>query len=354
MFCTLCGTNLGDQARFCAVCGSRVGGPAPYVEPEVIKATPMPAGRAAINEALKVATAAEVAGTCGWCRAPFEAGARNCSRCGTEVGLATIGTRSGWIELPGRKDMSKIQIGDSFCQITGSYVPVADFNLVKDDWVHFWHHVLLWKEPGVEIFTTSSSGEWKRMFGGRPLIRSVAKGPGHIAFSQDTPGELVSVPLSPGQGVDVRENLFLAATYYVRIDCFIANIWYMTGSGGALKTHHPIGELMDRFCAEDEPGLLLLHAAGNVFVRHLRAAETILIKPRSLIFKDPDVKMNLHIEDSGPTDVPGSKPVVSRHIWLRLTGPGRVAVQSVFSRHDDIFGTIVLSSGTTERNWHRR
>ena len=94
---------------------------------------------------------------------------------------------------------------------------------------------------------------------------------------------------------------------------------------------------------QGNPGLLLLHAAGNVFVRELGQGETILIKPRSLIFKDPTVQMHLHFEDAGSVQssfLLFSMPVMSRHMWLRLIGPGRVAVQSVFHRHDDIFGNL--------------
>ena len=40
------------------------------------------------------------------------------------------------IELPGRKDMAKIQFGNSFCQIEGQYVPVADMNLAPEDSVY--------------------------------------------------------------------------------------------------------------------------------------------------------------------------------------------------------------------------
>jgi len=50
---------------------------------------------------------------------------------------------------------------------------------------------------------------------------------------------------------------------------------------------------MDRFYAQQQPGLLLLHAAGNSFERTLAPGETILIKPNSLLFKDSTVAMQL-------------------------------------------------------------
>ena len=72
---------------------------------------------------------------------------------------------------------------------------------------------------------------------------------------------------------------------------------------------------------------VLLHAAGNVFVRTLGEGETILIKPTALVFKDPTVQMHLHFERPGMTFM-GWGSWANRYTWLRLIGPGRVAVQS--------------------------
>lgn len=363
MFCTQCGTNLSDQARFCTGCGAQTAtaaAPAPPVyatpaAPEVVRATPVPARGAPIREAPEEAARMATAGNCNWCGAPFAAGASSCGSCGAVLKTATVGAHSGWVELPGRKDMAKLQFGNSFCQIEGAYVPVADFNLAPGDSVYFAHHVLLWKEQNVGITNMSMKGGWKRLFAGLPLIMTQAQGPGHIAFSQDTPGELIALPIHPGQAVDVKEHLFLTATGNVSYDWFSTGIWYTTRSGDETETHYPLGMFMDRFQALGNPGLLLLHAAGNVFVRQLGEGETILVKPRSLIFKDPTVQMHLHFEDAG--SVQGgflifSMPLISRHMWLRLIGPGRVAVQSVFHRHDNIFGNLTSTSGATRRSWY--
>jgi uncharacterized protein (AIM24 family) len=360
MFCTQCGTQLSDQAQFCTGCGTRVGrAPAPQAPAapiEVIRATPIPTHAAPQREIVdEQDVPMQNAGVCDWCGAPFQAGASSCSRCGAVLKAASIGADSGWVELPGRKDMAKLQFGNSFCQIEGAYVPVADFNLAGQDSVYFAHHVLLWKEQNVNITNMSMKGGWKRLFAGLPLIMTQAQGPGHIAFSQDTPGELVALPVHPGQEVDVKEHLFLVATGNVSYDWFSTGIWYTTQSGDETETHYPLGMFMDRFQAAGTPGLLLLHAAGNVFVRQLGDGETILIKPRALIFKDPSVQMHLHFEDSGSLQNAFSffsSSMTSRHMWLRLRGPGRVAVQSVFHRHDDIFGNLTGTSGATHRRWY--
>lgn len=363
MFCTQCGTKLSGQANFCTSCGtplrtSSAAQPPAYSTPsapEVIRATPVPPRGAPVIDPPEEAPPMEVAGVCDWCGTPFPAGASSCTGCGAILKKAAISTESGWVELPGRRDMAKIQFGNSFCQIEGAYVPVADFSLAPGDSVYFAHHVLLWKEQGVGISNMPMKGGWKRIFAGLPLIMTQAHGPGHIAFSHDTPGELIALPIHPGQSVDVKEHLFLTATGNVAYDWFSTGIWYTTQSGDESETHYPLGMFMDQFQAQGTPGLLLLHAAGNVFVRQLGPGETILIKPASLIFKDPGVQMHLHLEDSGSLQnsfMIFSFPVYSRHMWLRLVGPGRVAVQSVFHRHDKIYGNLTSTSGATHRSWY--
>ena len=246
--------------------------------------------------------------------------------------------------------MAKLQFGNSFCQIEGNYVPVADMNLASGDGVYFSHHVLLWKDSRITIGAMPLKGAWTRLFAGMPLVMTQAMGPGHIAFSKDDPGELIAMPLQPGEAIDVREHLFLAATLNVTYDWFATNVWFTTKSGDDTETHYPVGMNMDRFCAPNQPGLLLLHAGGNVFVRSLGPSETILVKPTALIFKDPGVGMQLHFERPA-TGFSAWGAWGSRYLWLRLSGPGRVAIQSVFERIEGESRNITNYSYATEYDW---
>lgn len=348
MFCTSCGAKISDAANFCGSCGSQVkraAAPAPEPPPPPpVPSAPQP----------PQTHRAGPKGTCPWCGASFEGSQLSCPRCGATVDAPPVSTASGWEKLPGRKDMAKLQFGDSLCQIEGKYVPVADVKLAGSDSVYFTHHVLLWKDPQVNITPMSLTGAWKRMFAGMPLIMTEAHGPGHIAFSRDDPGEMIALPIQPGQSVDVREHLFMFATNKVAYDWFTTNIWYTTQTGSGddaeQETHHPVGMLMDRFHAPESPGLLILHAAGNVFVRELAANQTILVKPTALIFKDPTVQMQLHFEHPH-TGFSLWGSWANRYLWLRLWGPGRVAVQSVFDRMEGENSNITSCSSATEQRW---
>src|SRR5579859_308036 len=254
--------------------------------------------------------------TCPWCTTVSDGTQLSCPGCGISIDVRQVVTDSGWIELPGRKDMTKVQFGNSYCQIEGSYVPVADMALAPEDSVYFAHHVLLWMDPQVKIGTMSLKNGWKRMLAGMPLIMTQAQGPGHIAFSRDAPGELIALPIQQGQVIDVREHLFLVATSHVAYDWFQTGVWFSTKNGDETETHYPLGAFMDRFSSPQAPGLLLLHGAGNAFVRTLKPNQTILIKPTALLFKDPSVRMQLHFEYPNGTWSPwGSWG--QRYLWLR-------------------------------------
>ena len=352
MFCVKCGARLGDGANFCGSCGGHVkqaAAPPPPVQaapppPRVPEATQRPLADEAVRPTGGSST------KCSWCGTVVDATQANCPRCGASMGMPTQVARSGWAQLPPRKDMAKLQFGNSFCQIEGTYVPVADMNLAAEDGVYFAHHVLLWKDPQINITTMSLKGAWKRMFAGMPLVMTQAQGPGHIAFSKDDPGELVALPLQPGETIDVREHLFLAATANVQYDWFATNICLQTRNGDDTETHYPLGMYMDKFFAPQTPGLLLLHAGGNVFVRELGHGQHILVKPTALIFKDPSVEMRLHFEHPSAL-FSGWGYWSNRYVWLLLTGPGRVAIQSVFEPVEGEARNMTGCSYATETRW---
>ncbi|MFN7974168.1 MAG: AIM24 family protein [Acidobacteriota bacterium] len=292
---------------------------------------------------------------CAWCETSSVGEAIfSCPSCGAPVDIKRVVDGSGWSELPAINDMAHLELGKSSCQIEGNYVPVADLNLAAGDGVYFTHHVLLWRDPSVKVTTMSLKGGWKRLFAGLPLIMTQAHGPGHIAFSHDHPGEMVALPLQAGHTIDVREHVLILATSNVAYDWFQTNVWFTTRSGNERETHYPIGMFMDRFKAGKDPGLVLIHGAGNVFIRKLDKGESILVKPTALLYKDTTVQMQLHFEHPASKSGGGSwlwRSWGNRYLWLRLKGPGRVAVQSAYKHMHDPGYTMVQSSPSTAHQW---
>jgi uncharacterized protein (AIM24 family) len=188
------------------------------------------------------------------------------------------------------------------------------------------------------------------MMSGLPLIMVQAHGPGRIALSGDRPGEVVALPLMPGRQIWTREHRFLTATGAIAYTWQQTGIWYTTGSGDDKETHYPLGQFGDIFTAQQTPGLLLLHAPGNTFLRDLAPGETVLVQPGALLYRDVSVTAHLHLEyPQGAPTLSWRRAFSQRTVWLRLVGPGRVAVSSVFGHTSSL--RINQHSPATSRQW---
>jgi uncharacterized protein (AIM24 family) len=290
---------------------------------------------------------------CRYCRQPSERNAPTCPMCGAPVDITAAVTLSGWTRQPPVRDMAHIQFGQSRCQIAGTLVPTAEFTLAQGDWLYFSHHTLLWSHPATQLQQMSMRGAWKRMFAGLPLVMMTAAGPGRIALSDNHAGDIVVLPLHPGQQVWVREHRFLCATGNVGYDWQSTGVWYQTirrtRDGTETETHYPMGPYGDIFAAAGLPGLVLLHSPGNTFVRDLSPGETLLTQPSALLYRDVSVGVHMHMEYPR-TGFRFWRSFDYRTIWIRLVGPGRVAVASIFERPERP-EPIDRSSYATTRRW---
>ena len=293
-----------------------------------------------------------VSARCQWCGNVFTevSALANCPRCGAPLRVAARRDDGGWTELPPVADMARIQFGTSSVQIEGHSVPVADFKLGSGNHIYFSHHYLLWRDDQVLMGQMSLRGGMTRMFAGLPIFMLEAHGPGRMALSRDEPGETVAVPLNPGQAVHVLEHKFLAATGQVSYDWTDLGIFFLVRKGNNSDDQeyvYPVGRYIDVFRCEKEPGLLLLHCSGNCFLRTLASDETLLVKPRSLIYCDVTVHLGLHFEYPRHAGM-----LRRRHIWLRLKGPGRVAIQSCYEGIEmENSPKIIEPFGSTSRAW---
>lgn len=258
---------------------------------------------------------------CQWCQSMNPTGATACRACGAPLDVRNLVSESGWREAPRIRDMTEIGFNGSTCQVEGDVVPVAEINLGQGDAVFFEHHVMLWKDERVPLSLLPLSGGIARAFSGMPFLISVAQGPGRIAFSRDATGELVVLPLHPGMELDAREHAFLLCSHqiqysFVRIKG-LANIIF----GGQ-------GMYMDRFVTANTPGLLILHGYGNVFERRLAQGESIMVEPGAFLYKDSTVSMDVEFQRLGTGLFGGTTMSMAR-----LTGPGRVGIQSMYVHH---------------------
>jgi hypothetical protein len=81
---------------------------------------------------------------CRYCRQASDPGqAVSCPWCGAPIDGRLKVSESGWMEQPTIPSMTRLSCGKINCQITGSYVPAAEFALPADEWIYFSSQVLL-------------------------------------------------------------------------------------------------------------------------------------------------------------------------------------------------------------------
>jgi uncharacterized protein (AIM24 family) len=77
------------------------------------------------------------------------------------------------------------------------------------------------------------------------------------------------------------------------------------------------------------PGLLVLHGYGNVFERLLAPGESIQVEPGSMLYKDASVSLEAEKIKLSSGFFGGNSMYLAR-----LTGPGRVGIQSMYHHHE--------------------
>jgi uncharacterized protein (AIM24 family) len=204
-------------------------------------------------------------------------------------------------------------------RVQGELVPMLHIRLDGSVPVYFEHHVVLWKDPALDIGMKAVKGAFRRMVAGMPVFMTEARGPGEIAFSRDGAGHVFPLHLGAGEAIQVREHQFLAAT---------GNIEYgfsrVKGIGSMLFGSS--GFFMDRFSGSQHEGVVWLHGYGNVFEKLLGPGEQIDVEPGGWIYRDDGVRMEQKVYGLRTGIFGGSGNLV----FNRFTGPGRVGIQSMY------------------------
>ncbi|MDQ1531801.1 MAG: hypothetical protein QOE37_1906, partial [Microbacteriaceae bacterium] len=279
--------------------------------------------------------------SCPYCRQTGRLGPRGeCLSCGAHARVQEIVSDSGWEELPGAEDLAHIQIGRSSVQIAGDFVPIAEFSLHDGDAIWFPHHKLTYAEEQVQLGKhADGNGFLNRARAGMTVSLLSARGPGRIALSDNHMGEIVALPVDDGHGYWVRDHVFLAATPTIAYRPHKNNLWLKfrkdSGNETEYEVEYPLGRYDELFRAQGGPGLLLLHSPGNTMFRDLEAGQTIRIPPQALLYRDLSVTPFLVAEYPSTVGWRSwfmTQSYENRHLWLSLTGPGRVAISSKYEK----------------------
>ena len=204
-------------------------------------------------------------------------------------------------------------------RIEGELVPALHLSLSGEVPILHEHHVLLWKQPQVDITIAKLGGigkSLKRMVAGMPIFFTQASGRGEFAVSRDTPGQLVVLPLEAGQEILAREHAFLAS----------ANADYTFERAGGIGSmlFGSQGFFIDRFTGLPGGAALFLHAHGNAQEFVLGPGEVIDVEPGAWLYRDKSVGYTQQVFGLKTGMFSGGGNLV----WNRFTGPGRVGIQS--------------------------
>jgi uncharacterized protein (AIM24 family) len=298
MICPRCQSQVADGVKFCGVCGSPIQAnqtPPPQAQPQSQYGAPAQGAYIPPNQ--------------------YEEYSSN-QAFGNAVPRAELHNPKG-----------PLHVADMSITVDGALVPVVDVMLGNQLSIYFEHHILLWKHPGVQIGFMSMRGLAKRFFAGLQVFMTQAQGPGNIAFSRDSVGQIVALRLQPSQMVEVREHQFLFATSNLDY-----NFTFVQGAANILFSR--TGLFIDQFTCRGGEGMLILHGYGNVFEKMLAPGETLDVEPGAWLWKDPSVQMTVTTvagsqRGGGILGAIGGLVAGASIILNRFTGPGRLGIQSM-------------------------
>jgi uncharacterized protein (AIM24 family) len=218
-------------------------------------------------------------------------------------------------------------------RIEGQLVPVLHLALDGSLPVFFEHHVILWKQPQVDVGVKKLKGAFKRVISGMPIFMTEARNSGQIAFSRDSSGQIVTLNLPNGGGVLVREHQFLAATGNL-------DYTYERAGGFGSMMFGSQGFFIDRFESNNGPATLWLHAHGNAFEINLAPGQIIDVEPGGWIYREMSVGYTQQVFGIKTGFLGGGGNLV----FNRFTGPGRVGLQSGFYTNEiaDVAGGAAI------------
>ncbi|NMP21461.1 AIM24 family protein [Sulfobacillus harzensis] len=218
-------------------------------------------------------------------------------------------------ELPGERGLRSLD--DIEFSVRGSLAPAVEWILDGSYTLFFEHYVLMYRDPNVAISGSIPKGAMKRMIGKMPIILARASGRGRVALGRGAAGEIVGVPIAPGQTLEVREHQFLAAT-----DTLSYGFTRVRGLANLLFGGN--GFFVDTFHAGREAGVVWVHVHGNAIEVELGPGEHLDVEPSRWCYKDPSVKMT-----TVPINVSAGLFASSSFALNRFTGPGRVGLQTM-------------------------
>ncbi len=210
-------------------------------------------------------------------------------------------------------------------RITGTTMPVLEFQLEPNDAIISEAGELSWMSPNVQMTTHTQFaggggifGAIKRMAGGGSLFMTEYRamgGAGELAFATRVPGHILPVEVAPGAEYMVHRHGFLCGT-----SAILLSVGFQQSLGAGIFGGD--GFLLQKVSGQ---GLAWLELSGEVVTRDLAPGETLLVHPGHVGAFQASVSFQI-------TMVRGIRNLIFGGDGLflaALTGPGRIWLQTL-------------------------
>lgn len=204
-------------------------------------------------------------------------------------------------------------------RVEGEWAPALVLQLDgSGESVYFADHVFFYRDPAVEMRPRVTRGAVRRWAGGMSVALMYASGTGTLALNAPRIGQIVGIHLEPGESVDIQKEHFVAATGdVVYSPVRVRGVRRMALGGNGL--------FYDRFtAAPDRPGIVWVHAYGEVSTRELAEGEALDVTNGGWLAREQAVGMETVFLRPAIGLLGGNALTVTR-----FTGPGRIAIQSL-------------------------
>ena len=257
---------------------------------------------------------------CTSCGAALSQQSQFCSSCGKPTGAAAAANAPGT-----NRSAPPPNAGTPENRITGTTMPVLEFNLKPNDAIISEAGELSWMGSSIQLTTHTQFGGGggllgvlKRVAGGGSIFmteyRAVGAS-GELAFAAKLPGHIVPVEVSPGSEYMIHRHGFLCATSQVQL-----SVGFQQSLGAGVFGGD--GFLLQKLSGQ---GTAWLELSGELVTRDLAPGETLRVHPGHVGAFQSSVSFQI-------TTVPGIKNMIfgGDGIFLAaLTGPGRVWLQTL-------------------------
>ncbi|MGB6131168.1 MAG: TIGR00266 family protein [Acidobacteriaceae bacterium] len=210
-------------------------------------------------------------------------------------------------------------------RITGTTMPVLEFQLEPNDAIISESGELSWMTPNVQMTTHTQFaggggifGAIKRMAGGGSLFMTEYRavgGAAELAFATRVPGHILPVEVAPGAEYMVHRHGFLCGTSAIQL-----SVGFQQSLGAGIFGGD--GFLLQKVSGQ---GSAWLELSGEVVTRDLAAGQTLLVHPGHVGAFQASVSFQI-------TMVRGIRNLIFGGDGLflaALTGPGRIWLQTL-------------------------